>query len=225
MPIIQCKFASGQRLPFLVTKARPALPLLIPLLYVQFKLRYQAYNTAARCLRSIEAFYDYASFRHVDVESDISAGRLENVLSLVSGFAAWLTTGRQATNVVAAVGIETALPMNSRTRDQHLLALKAYLSWCAARYIPRSRLGKSEPSGISAVFVDAVDSIDRRFGNHILNLKQSRAHERSLTEENIHLIRAHIVPGADINPFPERVQFHNARRMSAIDHRFGKSKK
>ncbi|MBM5570744.1 MULTISPECIES: tyrosine-type recombinase/integrase [Deefgea] len=209
MPIIHCKFSSGQRVPFIVSKSkdRASLPLLIPLLYVQFKLKYRAYNTASRCLRTIEAFYDYALLRNIDLEKEIFAGRFENVLSLISGFSAWLTVGRQATNVVAAVGVETSVPMNSRTRDQHLSALKAFLSWCAERFIPRPQ--STRESGISIAFSNAALAIDRRFSSHILNLKQSRSRERSLTDEHIQLIRTYATPYAELNPFPERVQLRN----------------
>lgn len=44
MKLIQCRFSSGQCVP---------LPILVPFIYVQLKLRYLAYNTAAAHLRGI----------------------------------------------------------------------------------------------------------------------------------------------------------------------------
>ena len=67
MKLIQCRFSSGQRLPLLVQAgdATP-LPILIPFIYVQLKLRHRAYNTAAAHLRAIQAFYSYAKSRYLD---------------------------------------------------------------------------------------------------------------------------------------------------------------
>lgn len=67
MKLIQCRFSSGQRLPLLVQAgdATP-LPILIPFIYVQLKLRHRAYNTAAAHLRAIQAFYAYAKSRDLD---------------------------------------------------------------------------------------------------------------------------------------------------------------
>lgn len=48
MKMIQCCFSSGQRVPLLVQTGDAApLPILVPLIYVQLKLRHRAYNTAA----------------------------------------------------------------------------------------------------------------------------------------------------------------------------------
>ena len=57
MKLIQCRFSSGQRVPLLVqTGNATPLPILVPFIYVQLKLRYRAYNTAAAHLRAIQAF-------------------------------------------------------------------------------------------------------------------------------------------------------------------------
>lgn len=48
MKLIQCRFSSGRRVPLLVQTGDAApLPILVPFIYVQLKLRYRAYNTAA----------------------------------------------------------------------------------------------------------------------------------------------------------------------------------
>jgi len=48
MKLIQCHFSSGPRVPLLVQAGHAApLPILIPFIYVQLKLRHRAYNTAA----------------------------------------------------------------------------------------------------------------------------------------------------------------------------------
>ncbi|WP_238558419.1 hypothetical protein [Pseudomonas syringae] len=53
MKLIQCRFSSGQRVPLLVQAGDTApLPMLVPFIYVQLKLRYRAYNTAAAHLRA-----------------------------------------------------------------------------------------------------------------------------------------------------------------------------
>ncbi|MNB88048.1 hypothetical protein D3C81_523570 [compost metagenome] len=53
MKLIQCRYSSGQRVPLLVQTGDAApLPMLVPFIYVQLKLRYRAYNTAAAHLRS-----------------------------------------------------------------------------------------------------------------------------------------------------------------------------
>ena len=57
MKLIQCRFSSGQRVPLLVqTGNATPLPILVPFIYVQLKLRHRAYNTAAAHLRAIQAF-------------------------------------------------------------------------------------------------------------------------------------------------------------------------
>jgi hypothetical protein len=55
MKLIQCRFSSGLRVPLLVQAGNAApLPILVPFIYVQLKLRHRAYNTAAAhlCARS-----------------------------------------------------------------------------------------------------------------------------------------------------------------------------
>lgn len=42
------------------------LPILVPFIYVQLKLRRRAYNAAAAHLRAIQAFYSYAKSRDLD---------------------------------------------------------------------------------------------------------------------------------------------------------------
>jgi hypothetical protein len=70
MKLIQCRFSSGQRVPLLVQAGHAApLPILIPFIYVQLKLRHRAYNTAAAHLRAIQAFYIYAQRRDLDTSS------------------------------------------------------------------------------------------------------------------------------------------------------------
>ncbi|WP_237140775.1 MULTISPECIES: hypothetical protein [Pseudomonas] len=67
MKLIQCRFSSGQRVPLLVQTGDAApLPILVPFIYVQLKLRYRAYNTTAAHLRAIQAFYIYAKSRDLN---------------------------------------------------------------------------------------------------------------------------------------------------------------
>ena len=67
MKLIQCRFSSGQRVPLLVQTGDAApLPILVPFIYTQLKLRHRAYNTAAAHLRAIHAFYSYARTRDLD---------------------------------------------------------------------------------------------------------------------------------------------------------------
>jgi hypothetical protein len=75
--LIQCRFSSGQRVPLLVQAGNAApLPILIPFMYVQLKLRHRAYNTAAAHLRAIQAFYTYAESRDLDIDEAILACHL-----------------------------------------------------------------------------------------------------------------------------------------------------
>ena len=138
MKLIQCRFSSGQRVPLLVQSgnAKP-LPILVPFIYVQLKLRYRAYNTAAAHLRAIQAFYTYAKTRDLDIDEAILACHFEAILALLDGYAIWLQSGRQADNLVARIGTAATAPfpqIDPRTRDQYLRLLKQYLSWCVTRY-------------------------------------------------------------------------------------------
>ncbi|KWV86153.1 MULTISPECIES: hypothetical protein [Pseudomonas] len=102
MKLIQCRFSSGQRLPLLVQAgdATP-LPILIPFIYVQLKLRHRAYNTAAAHLRAIQAFYAYSKSRDMDIDEAILACHFEAILALLDGYAIWLQSGRHADNLIA----------------------------------------------------------------------------------------------------------------------------
>lgn len=52
MKLIQCRFFSGQRVPLLVqTEDAAPLPVLVPFIYVQLKLKHRAYNIASQRLR------------------------------------------------------------------------------------------------------------------------------------------------------------------------------
>lgn len=57
MKLVQCRFSSGQRVPLLVQDGPAApLPILIPFIYVQLKLRHRAYSTATAHLRAIQCW-------------------------------------------------------------------------------------------------------------------------------------------------------------------------
>ncbi|PQP00514.1 hypothetical protein C5612_23850 [Pseudomonas frederiksbergensis] len=88
MKLIQCRFSSGQRVPLLVQAGHAApLPILIPFIYVQLKLRHRAYNTAAAHLRAIQAFYTHAKSRDLNIDDAILACRFESILALLDGYA------------------------------------------------------------------------------------------------------------------------------------------
>lgn len=213
MKLIQCRFSSGQRIPLLVQAGHAApLPILIPFIYVQLKLRHRAYNTAAAHLRAIQAFYTYAESRDLDIDEAILACRFEAILALLDGYAIWFQSGRQADNLVARIGTaETALflQIDPRTRDQYLQLLKQYLSWCVTRYIPRACQNSTTLVNIETVFADVADVIERRFESHIINARPDRTRYRSLTDTQQEIIRTLIVPGAAQNPFPARLQLRN----------------
>ncbi|MGY2237191.1 hypothetical protein ACW9ID_19400 [Pseudomonas gingeri] len=74
MKLIQCRFSSGQRVPLLVHagNAEP-LPILVPFIYVQLRLRHRAYNTTAAHMRAIQTFYAYAKSRGLNIDDAILA--------------------------------------------------------------------------------------------------------------------------------------------------------
>lgn len=167
MKLIQCRFSSGQRVPLLVQigDAEP-LPILVPFIYVQLKLRYRAYNTTAAHLRAIQAFYIYAKSRDVNVDDAILACHFESILALLDGYAIWLQSGRQADNLVARIGKAATAPfpqIDPRTRYQYLRLLKQYLSWCVTRYIPRARQNSTTLANIE-VEVEKIIKPHRRSG-------------------------------------------------------------
>ena len=213
MKLIQCRFSSGQRLPLLVQAgdATP-LPILIPFIYVQLKLRHRAYNTAAAHLRAIQAFYAYSKSRDMDIDEAILACHFEAILALLDGYAIWLQSGRHADNLIARIGKPGTVlfqQISSRTRDQYLRLLKKYLSWCVTRYIPRARQNSATQADINVVFADVADVIERRFESHIINARPDRTRYRSLTDTQLQIVRTLIRPGAAENPFPERLQLRN----------------
>ncbi|MEN2394324.1 hypothetical protein [Pseudomonas halotolerans] len=124
MKLIQCRFSSGQRVPLLVQTGDAApLATLVPFIYVQLKLKYRAYNTAAH-LRAIQAFYTYAESRELDIDEAILAGHFEAILALLDGYAIWLQSGRQADNLVARIGTAAKAPF-LRVVSTHLSAWQA----------------------------------------------------------------------------------------------------
>ncbi|WP_460149071.1 tyrosine-type recombinase/integrase [Pseudomonas sp. S3_E10] len=213
MKLIQCRFSSGQRVPLLVQAGHAApLPILIPFIYVQLKLRHRAYNTAAAHLRAIQAFYTYAKSRDINIDDAILACHFESILALLDGYAIWLQSGRQAVNLVARIGRAETVPflqIDPRTRDQYLRLLKHYLSWCVTRYIPRARQNSTTQANIEVVLADVADVIERRFESHIINVRPDHARYRSLTDAQLQIIRTLIRPGAAENPFLERLQLRN----------------
>ncbi|MFJ3483158.1 hypothetical protein ACIPL1_07205 [Pseudomonas sp. NPDC090202] len=213
MKLIQCRYSSGQRVPLLVQAGNAApLPILIPFIYVQLKLRYRAYNTAAAHLRAIQAFYSYAESRDLDIDEAILACHFEAILALLDVYAIWLQSGRQADNLVARIGTAAmaSFPqIDPRTRDQYLRLLKQYLSWCATRYIPRARQASGALSKVEVAFADVADVVERRFESHIINVRPDRTRYRSLTDAQLQIIRTLIRPGALENPFPKRLQLRN----------------
>lgn len=161
MKLIQCRYSSGQRVPLLVQTGDAApLPMLVPFIYVQLKLRYRAYNTAAAHLRAIQAFYTYANTRDLDIDEAILACNFEAILALLDGYAIWLQSGRHADNLIARIGTAATAhfpQIDPRTRDQYLRLLKQYLSWCVTRYIPLARQNSTSLANIEAVFADVAE--------------------------------------------------------------------
>ncbi|MDU9027651.1 hypothetical protein [Pseudomonas mediterranea] len=99
------------------------MPVLVPFIYVQLRLRHRAYNTAAAHLRAIQAFYIYAKSRDLNTDDAILACQFESILALLDGYAIWLQSGRQADNLVARIGKAKTAPfpqIDPRTRDQYL---------------------------------------------------------------------------------------------------------
>lgn len=213
MKLVQCHFSSGQRVPVLVQDGSAApLPKLVPFIYVQLRFKHRAYNTVAAHLRAIQSFYTYAKSRELDIDEAILACHFEPILELLDGYTLWLQSGRQADNLVARIG-KTAMayppPIDSHTRDQYLRQLKQYLSWSVTRYIPRARQNSTTQANIEVAFADVADVIERRFENHITNVRPDRARYRSLTDPQLQIIRTLIRPGAVGNPFPKRLQLRN----------------
>ena len=87
MKLIQCRFSSGQRVPLLVQTGTAPLPMLVPFIYIQLKLRHRAYNTAAAHLRAVQAFYIYAQSRDLNIDDAILACKFESILALLDGYA------------------------------------------------------------------------------------------------------------------------------------------
>nr|WP_260485437.1 hypothetical protein [Pseudomonas aeruginosa] len=175
MRLIQCHLSTGQRMPLLVQDgvATP-LPVLVPFLYVQLKLKYRAYNTAAAHLRAIQAFYIYAESRSLNVDEAILACRFESILAVLDGYVVWLLSGRRADNISARIGAadSSLFPqIDLRTRDQYLRLLKRYLAWAATRYLPRTSASTGTHHLINAAFVDVAEAIERRFENHIVQVR------------------------------------------------------
>ncbi len=212
MKLIQCRLFSGQRVPLLVQTGDAApLPILVPFIYVQLKLRSRAYSTAAAHLRAIQAFYIYAQSRDLNIDDAILACHFEAILALLDGYAIWLQSGRQADNLVARIGKAETAPfpqIDPRTRDQYLRLLKQYLSWCVTRYIPRARLNSTTLANIESVFADVADVIERRFESHIINARPDRTRYRSLTGTQLQIIRTLIRPGDAENPYWRNTIYH-----------------
>lgn len=213
MKLIQCHLSAGQRMPLLVQDGVAApLPVLVPFLYVQLKLKYRSYNTAAAHLRAIQAFYNYAENRSLNVDEAILACRFESILAVLDGYVVWLLSGRRADNISARIGaadLSLFPQIDLRTRDQYLRLLKRYLAWAATRYLPRTSASTGTHLLINAAFVDVAEAIERRFESHIVQVRPQQARYRSLTEAQVEIIHALICPGGADNPFPERVQLRN----------------
>lgn len=213
MKLIQCLFSEGYRMPLLVQDGAAApLPMLVPFLYVQLKLKYRAYNTAAAHLRAIQAFYVYAESRGLSIDEEILACRFESILAVLDGYVVWLLSGRRADNISARIGAadSSLFPqIDLRTRDQYLRLLKRYLAWAATRYLPRASASTGTHLLINAAFVDVAEAIERRFESHIVHARPQQARYRSLTDAQLEIIHTLIRPGSTENPFPERVQLRN----------------
>lgn len=213
MNLVQCRCLSGARVPILVqTGDASPLPMLVPFIYVQLRLRYRAYNTASAHLRAIQAFYIYAKSRHIEIDEAVLACQFEAILGLLDGYALWLQSGRKADDLIARIGTaaqKRSPHIDSRTRDQYLRLLKQYLSWCITRYIPRAHRSSRTVPGVEATLADVAAVVDRRFESHIINVRPDRTRYRSLTNNQLENIRAIIYPGAPENPFPARLQLRN----------------
>ncbi|AZC50784.1 hypothetical protein [Pseudomonas chlororaphis] len=121
MKLIQCRFSSGLRVPLLVQVGNAApLPILVPFIYVQLKLRHRAYNTTAAHLRAIQAFYIYAKSRDLNIDDAILACHFESILALLDGYAIWLQSGRIDSNAArwSAACRKVAWPVSCCSRMQ-----------------------------------------------------------------------------------------------------------
>jgi integrase len=138
----------GERLP-LLWRANPYQPVVVPLLYVAIRRRYQKSRTLLRDVRALRWLYDWCEgVRRERIDLDIHLTRGEMLCaSDIEAFARWLRVDRPNQASPGTGSKVVALPrvLKPSSLSNYLVAVRTFLRWAAQRYRPeRGRYAKAE---------------------------------------------------------------------------------
>ncbi len=209
MQIYSSRLADGRQLPILF-RTTPSQPLLVPFLFVTLKRQYKAFNTIRNDLIAIQAFYEFQSQKapHLDVDELIINGQLSALIEDIEQFLAWISVGRKAPNIVGRIGkreLGQFPGISPTTRDKYLKSLKGFFIWCSQRYSHRAPTNK----GLEHVLSLSAESVTSRFDSFLVSSASHQVDFKSLSDDEIAVIREFSHPLAPKNPFRKKNRFRN----------------
>jgi integrase len=205
--IVVSRLNAGQRLPVLV-RTKPFEPVVVPFAYAVLRRSSYAFNTLRNDASALKALYEYFEARGMDLDAALIQGQLKSVLHGLEPFITWISSGRSADNIVGRLGSGNqarGLPgIAATTRNSYLQALKGFLVWCAQRY-PND----CSPGAVGRDLDALLDRVARRFDAYLRKGSSVRDY-KSLTDEEIQLVRKTVHPASATNPFRPALRIRNA---------------
>lgn len=195
----------GERMPLLYRLA-PYTPLLVPLLYISIRRRYQKSRTLLRDVRALRSLYQWSeSVRRVplDLDTHLSSGGMLSA-SDIEAFVRWLrilgtrrTQSDKGTPASASVLKPTSI-------HNYVTPVRSFLLWSAQRYRPeRGRGPKSEALRANTSLIDnTFDAVKIR--------GRAPELEKGLEPKEIQQLLDVAEPRHPDNPFRQRLRQRNA---------------
>lgn len=196
---------SGERMPLLYRSA-PYRPLVVPLLYIAIRRRYQKSRTLLRDTRALRSLYYWCEGvrrEPLDLDAHLcSGGTLSS--SDIEAFVRWLRLGgtRQAKSVPGLSSSTT--PLKPVSLQTYLAPIRAFLLWSVQRYRPeRGRDHKAKTARDHMALIESTfDALTIRGRTPEL--------EKGLEKGDVQRLLEVARPDCPHNPFRRRLRQRNA---------------
>lgn len=183
-----------------------AQPVLLPLIYLMLRRRHKSVNTIRRDVSVLKWLYEWAeNSLGIDIDYEISSGRIEKISMHFDQFAYWLRSGRVALNVIGCIGQpKPADWLHPKTYNEYLASVKHFLLWAVERYA--NQLGAE--SALRHQITEIKNKVHWRFEALTLGGK-TEVDVKGLDSSEVERIKSLIFFNAPDNPFRSSAKLRN----------------
>jgi integrase len=195
----------GERMP-LVYRSTPYQPLLVPLLYIAIRRRYQKSRTLLRDVRALRALYQWCEGVRpapLNLDAHLTRGGMLSA-SDIEAFVRWLRVGRTPRRKSEESARLSAGVLKPVSLDNYVTPIRAFLLWSVQRYRPeRGRGPKAEALRAHTSLIDNTFKALRIRG-------RTPELEKGIQQPEIQKLFEVAHPRHPENPFRHRLRRRNA---------------